>query len=123
MVYVSFVEIFTKAQETLVGALGQGQGEFVTVLSFFIGMFLIILIDKFIPDVENPHVPPEELNINETDGEAIEKDELFKTGIFSALAIAIDELLPISRKYGQGHQEIYGFIAGMGLMAVSLLLF
>ncbi len=37
--------------------------------------------------------------------------------------ISIDELLPTSRKYGKEHQEIYGFIAGMAVMALSLLLF
>ena len=37
--------------------------------------------------------------------------------------ISIDELLPTSRKYGKGHQVIYGFIAGMGVMSLSLLLF
>ncbi|MCK8823579.1 hypothetical protein [Fuchsiella alkaliacetigena] len=36
--------------------------------------------------------------------------------------ISTDELLPTSRKYGEGHQEIYGFVAGMGVMAISLLL-
>jgi len=37
--------------------------------------------------------------------------------------ISIDELLPTSRKYGQGHQEIYGFIIGMAVMAFSILMF
>ncbi|GAB6098361.1 zinc transporter ZupT [Halanaerocella petrolearia] len=37
--------------------------------------------------------------------------------------ISVDELLPTSRKYGQGHQVIYGFLAGMAVMALSLLLF
>ncbi len=37
--------------------------------------------------------------------------------------ISIDELLPAAREYGEGHLSIYGLIAGMGVMAVSLLLF
>lgn len=37
--------------------------------------------------------------------------------------ISIDEPLPTFKKYGRAHQEIYGFIAGMGVMAVSLALF
>ena len=46
--------------------------------------------------------------------------------LFGAVAgimvyISIDELLPTSREYGQNHQEIYGFIAGMFVMALSLL--
>ncbi len=36
--------------------------------------------------------------------------------------ISIDELLPTSRKYGEGHREIYGFVLGMAVMAVSLVL-
>ena len=37
--------------------------------------------------------------------------------------IAIDELLPSAEKYGQHHHAILGFVAGMFLMAVSLLVF
>ncbi|MFO7570651.1 MAG: zinc transporter ZupT [Smithellaceae bacterium] len=36
--------------------------------------------------------------------------------------ISIDELLPTSRAYGKGHDSILGLIAGMMVMAVSLLL-
>ena len=37
--------------------------------------------------------------------------------------ISIDELLPAAREYGEHHLSIYGLIAGMAVMAVSLLLF
>lgn len=37
--------------------------------------------------------------------------------------IAIDELLPAAREYGDPHYSIYGLIIGMGIMAVSLLMF
>ncbi len=37
--------------------------------------------------------------------------------------ISIDELLPTSREYGNHHQSVYGLIAGMVVMAASLLLF
>lgn len=37
--------------------------------------------------------------------------------------ISVDELLPASREYGEHHLSIYGLIAGMIVMAVSLLLF
>ncbi len=37
--------------------------------------------------------------------------------------ISLDELLPAAREYGEHHLSIYGLIAGMGVMAVSLLLF
>ena len=37
--------------------------------------------------------------------------------------ISVDELLPTAREYGHHHHAIYGLIAGMAVMAVSLLLF
>ncbi|MBN1851509.1 MAG: zinc transporter ZupT [Pirellulales bacterium] len=37
--------------------------------------------------------------------------------------ISLDELLPSAREYGEHHLSIYGLVAGMALMAVSLLLF
>ena len=48
--------------------------------------------------------------------------------LFAAVAgimvfISLDELLPTAREYGEPHLSIYGLIAGMGVMAVSLLLF
>jgi ZIP family zinc transporter len=36
--------------------------------------------------------------------------------------ISLDELLPSAEKYGEHHLSIYGAVAGMLLMAVSLLL-
>lgn len=37
--------------------------------------------------------------------------------------ISLDELLPAAEEYGEHHLSIYGLIAGMAVMAVSLLLF
>jgi zinc transporter, ZIP family len=47
--------------------------------------------------------------------------------LFSGVAgimvfISLDELLPTSRAYGRGHDSIYGLLAGMLVMALSLLL-
>ncbi len=36
--------------------------------------------------------------------------------------ISLDELLPTSRAYGKGHESLYGLLAGMVVMALSLLL-
>jgi len=36
--------------------------------------------------------------------------------------ISLDELLPTSRAYGKGHDSLYGIMAGMLVMALSLLL-
>ncbi|QDP41058.1 zinc transporter ZupT [Radiobacillus deserti] len=48
--------------------------------------------------------------------------------IFAAVAgimvfISLDELLPAAKKYDEAHTSIYGLIAGMMVMALSLLLF
>lgn len=227
MIYVSFVEIFQKAREALIGELGEVTGTWVTVVSFFGGIALIALIDKLVPSYGNPH---EMHSIEEIDAgeESLPKDEahdfakLKRTGIFAAIAIAIhnfpeglatftaaltdpslgiaiaiaiaihnipegiavsiplyyatgdrkkaflysfmsglsepvgaivgylllmpfftptlfgilfagvggimvfislDELLPAAEEYGEHHMAIYGVIAGMGVMALSLLLF
>ena len=37
--------------------------------------------------------------------------------------ISLDELLPTAREYGRHHHAMYGLVAGMAVMAVSLLLF
>ncbi len=37
--------------------------------------------------------------------------------------ISLDELLPSAEEYGEHHLSIYGLVAGMAVMAVSLLLF
>ena len=37
--------------------------------------------------------------------------------------ISLDELLPTAREYGEHHLSIYGLVAGMAVMALSLLLF
>jgi len=37
--------------------------------------------------------------------------------------ISLDELLPSAREYGEHHLSMYGLVAGMMVMAVSLLLF
>lgn len=37
--------------------------------------------------------------------------------------ISLDELLPSAQKFGEHHLSIYGLLAGMGVMALSLLLF
>jgi ZIP family zinc transporter len=37
--------------------------------------------------------------------------------------ISLDELLPSAREYGEGHLSIYGLVAGMAVMALSIWLF
>lgn len=231
MLYVSFIEIFPKANAALSEDLGAKLGSWITVVSFFGGMFLIALIDKLIPQPQNPHEVSsieelESLNLSEEEIEAKKKEKnskrLLRMGVLTALALAIhnfpegiatflaalhdptvavavtfaiaihnipegisvyipiyyatgskkkafmlsflsglaepigavvgflilspflsntlfgilfasvagimvfisvDELLPAAREYGETHLSIYGMVAGMMVMAASLLLF
>lgn len=86
MIYVSMIEIFVKARNDLELALGTTKGYLVTTLAFFGGIALIGLIDKFVPTFENPH---ELRDVADMDGDAKEKQDLLRMGMFSALAIAI----------------------------------
>ena len=221
MIYVSLVEIFAKAKDSLELIYGAKEGYIITVVSFFAGIALIALIDKLVPSPDNPH---EYKDLNNSDPEPTfgSKKKLLRMGLFSALAITIhnfpeglatfigaleapamgisiavaiaihnipegiavsvpiyyatgsrkkaflfsflsglsepigavlgyfilynffspaifgclfagvagimiyislDELLPTAEKFGKHHVIIYGLIAGMALMAVSLLMF
>ena len=235
MIYVSMVEIFFKAKDSLQMELGSRPGAWVTAIAFFGGMFLIGIIDKLVPSSENPHElhsveemaeehPDEGHHARQIEMRqlALKNHKLLRMGLFTALAIAIhnfpeglatfiaalsepriaipiaaaiaihnipegiavsvpiyyatqskrkaffysfvsglsepvgalvgylilrpfmsdtlmgiifalvagimvfislDELLPSARDYGEHHLSIYGLVAGMMVMAVSLLLF
>ncbi len=88
MIYVSFVEIFSKAKESLILELGSGKGTWMTVLAFFTGMASIALIDKLVPSYENPH---EAHRIDSVSDSYVPGDyqKLFRMGTLTALAIAI----------------------------------
>lgn len=220
MIYVSMIEIFVKAKDSLTEAMGDKPGYIITVVAFFAGMGLIALIDKFVPDAENPHEMRSIEDMSQAPAQM--KSSLLRMGLFSALAIGIhnfpeglatftaalndpslgiaiavaiaihnipegiavsvpvyyatnnkrkaftlsflsglaepvgaiigylilmpfmseavfgilfagvagimvfislDELLPAAREYGEPHISIYGLVAGMAVMAVSLIMF
>ena len=78
----------------LTSELGEVTANWVTAASFFGGIALIALIDKFVPEYENPH---EMHSIEEMDeglenlpkNEAHDFEKLRRTGIFAAIAIGI----------------------------------
>lgn len=222
MIYVSMVEIFQEAQVALISEMGEKLGSFITVLAFFGGIAVIAIIDKVIPNKDNPHEVKKIEEVNNYDKSTKDDKTLLRTGLFTALAITIhnfpegmatfisaleniniaipiaiaiaihnipegisvsvpiyyatgdkkkaflysflsgmseplgaiigyvllrnilndvtlgillsgvagimvfislDELLPAARQYGEHHLSIYGLIAGMAVMAISLLLF
>ncbi|HPR73268.1 MAG TPA: zinc transporter ZupT [Bacteroidales bacterium] len=87
MIYVSLVEIFIKAKDSLILSFGTKTGYWITVISFFSGIAVIALIDKLIPSYENPH---EIKNISGNDSTGHNGNKrLMRIGVFSAIAIAI----------------------------------
>ena len=84
MIYVSMIEIFFKAKDALSASMGDKTGLLLTIAAFFGGMVIMAIIDRLIPNEQNPHemkslgTPPE-----------LEQVKLMRTGLFTALAIAI----------------------------------
>jgi ZIP family zinc transporter len=90
MIYVSFAEILVKANASLSEATNQISGAWITALSFFGGIFLILIIDRMIPSAENPHEPPPLDENSEPEKNLTKGDKkLMRMGLMTALAIAI----------------------------------
>ena len=87
MIYVSMIEIFVKARDSLAVSFGDKMCYVLTVVSFFAGIALIALIDKLVPAYENPHEMNVEQKIEDSTDE--QKRKLMRMGMFSALAIGI----------------------------------
>lgn len=86
MIYVSFVELLSQSQETLIDVLGTKSGMLATVAFFFFGMLLIGIIDRLVPSVENPH---EVRSIESMEEKPSKKSQLMRMGVMTALAIGI----------------------------------
>jgi len=88
MIYVSMIEIFVKAQSALSSVYGARSGAWLTTAAFFSGIFLIALIDKLVPNIENPHEirSVEDMAIDHPQDRAM---KLMRMGTFTAIAIAI----------------------------------
>lgn len=89
MIYVSMVEIFVKARDSLSASMGPSKGYMLTTLAFFAGMLIIAIIDKLVPSFENPHEARSLEDMSEAQHDEARKLKLKRMGIFSALAIAI----------------------------------
>lgn len=86
MLYVSMVELFAQSKEILTGSLG-ASGYPSAVVSFFGGMLLIALIDRLVPEYENPH----EMTYLDGDSDRLAADsgKMMRMGLITALAISI----------------------------------
>lgn len=88
MIYVSMIEIFVKARDSLEAVMGEKRGYIFTTVAFFVGIAVIAVIDQLVPDVSNPH-EMKNLEGGMEDEEAAQKSRLLRMGLFSALALAI----------------------------------
>ena len=84
MIFISLAELFPEAQAEITATGATKYGEVLTLLAFFAGMGIIMLIDFLVPEYENPH----EATGLSLDTKTAAKS-LHKLGIMSALAIAI----------------------------------
>ena len=89
MIYVSFVELFPIALDSLINYYGVTQGNWYCALSFFAGILLIAVIDKFVPTYENPHEFPEEEVKIQNELKKLKDKQLLRVGLFTALALGI----------------------------------
>ena len=95
MIYVSMIEIFPEARAYLSSELGMKLGSWITAISFFAGIFLIAIIDKFVPSEENPHEvrKVEEIQVveymNEKEKASDKNRNLKRMGILTAFTIAL----------------------------------
>lgn len=93
MVYISFVELLASSQATLAEIYGKFNGHLVGLASFFGGMLVAMLIDRLIPENENPHEAHDlsELQVPapkpETDPASVSR--MRRSGILFALAIGV----------------------------------
>ncbi len=78
MIYVSLVEINGKASDSLKAYLGETQGEWLTIISFFFGILLAAGVDKLLPE-----------KINQDNMSIDSREKLQRMGIFVAIAIAM----------------------------------
>lgn len=76
MVYISFMEMLSDAVEQLVPTQGEGKAQLTALAFFLLGMGLIALIDRLVPEDHNPH-------------EFGHSGPLGKMGVMSAVAIAV----------------------------------
>lgn len=98
MLYVSFVEILRKSEQSLALIHGPAAGAWMAAASFFAGMLLIGLVDRFVPTEGNLHRLRELDDLSTrtdatpqhtTPGPRMSSDKLLRMGLLSATAIAI----------------------------------
>jgi ZIP family zinc transporter len=91
MVYLSFMEILPESLHYLDSFQSGHRANVISVLTFFIGILVIGLIDRFVPSRDNPHEIPDVVSLANEQMQHVDH-HLFRTGVLSALAIAIHNI-------------------------------
>ena len=86
MIYVSMLELLPNAMDSLGASFGAKQGTLWAIIAFFAGIGAIAIIDKIIPENENPHSVTSPEHVAAALGH---NHKLMRTGLFTALAITI----------------------------------
>ncbi len=86
MVFVALTEIYPKALESISMEYSDKMAMLITAISFFGGIGIIALIDRFTPEAINPHEVKGSAKVKAS---AEKNKGLLKMGMFTALAIAI----------------------------------
>jgi ZIP family zinc transporter len=91
MLYVSFVEILPEAIAKLTEAYNHDEqiGTTYGVIAFFVGMLIVAIIDKLIPEAENPHEFSTGLKEKAGEDGVPNPNKLMRIGVLTALALAI----------------------------------
>ncbi len=91
MIYVAMVELFDDAKIILSESYGNKLGLIYTIISFFFGIIIIAVIDKCIPERENPHeIIKDKINEKSKENTGSQKRSgLYRAGIMTSIAIAI----------------------------------
>ncbi len=85
MVYISLVELLAGAREELIAIYGHRSGALTALAAFTGGILVALLIDRLIPNYENPH---EVRGVTEMDHPR-HKDRLLRSGMLFAVAVGI----------------------------------
>lgn len=92
MIYISMVELLGLAQDSLIEIHGKQIGGLATIAAFFGGIGIAALIDKCVPEDENPHEfkEPEDIRRLQASGNTLPATgKIRRSGILFALAIGI----------------------------------
>lgn len=91
MVYVSLVDIFDYSKDLLIDSIGNRSGHLLAVAALFLGMMVAAVIDKLVPEHENPHSVQkvEQMDAADSARRTGVEGKLLRMGLLSALAIAV----------------------------------